>query len=72
MRKPSIVALMLATAAGAAQMGCRACQNPYDYSSPVAGAACGGCHECRAGSYAAAKVGGHSAVAEAPTNKTMR
>ncbi len=62
MRKPSILVLVLAVAAGAAQLGCRACQNPYDYSSPVSGASCGGCNECRAGSYAAANSGGQTVI----------
>ena len=72
MRKPSVVVVVLAALAGAAQLGCRACQNPYDYSSPVAGASCGGCNECRAGTYAAAQAGGHTVVAEAPNGQVMR
>lgn len=72
MRKPSIVVLILTAVAGASQLGCRACQNPYDYSSPVAGACCGGCNECRAGSYAAANAGGHTVIAEAPTDTVIR
>lgn len=72
MRKPSIVVLVLAAVAGAAQLGCRACQNPYDYSSPVSGTGCGGCNECRAGSYAAAQAGKHSVVAQAPSATATR
>ena len=72
MRKPSIAVVLLAAVAGAAQLGCRACQNPYDYSSPVSGACCGGCNECGAGTYAAARAGGHTVVAEAPTGKVTR
>lgn len=50
MRKPSILALVLLALAGVSQVGCRMCQNGFDYASPVAGAACGGCQGCRAGS----------------------
>jgi hypothetical protein len=64
--------LVIAAVVAAAQLGCRACQNPYDYSSPVSGASCGGCNECRAGSYAAAKAGGHTVVAQTPTDAVTR
>lgn len=50
MRKPFLVALLCAAGAMTTQLGCRACSSCLDYGSPVAGAACGGCHDCRSGS----------------------
>lgn len=70
MRKPtSILALILLAVAGASQLGCRACQSCYDYSSPVAGAACGGCHDCRSGSCLAGEPSETPVVAKAPTGE---
>lgn len=37
------LAAALVLVAGAAQIGCRACCTPYDYSSPVAGCQCNSC-----------------------------
>ena len=50
MRKSLLAALLLLAATATTQIGCRACSNCLDYGSPVAGAACGGCQECRSGS----------------------
>ncbi|MEN0109177.1 MAG: hypothetical protein AAF805_00495 [Planctomycetota bacterium] len=64
MRIRNLLALALAAAAGVSQIGCRACSNCHDYGSPVAGAACGGCHGARAGTCLAGEPTGEAAVGD--------
>lgn len=75
MRKPSLfLGLALALLAGSSQVGCRMCQNCLDYTSPVQGAACGGCNDCRSGSClgSATGVGSPAQVAERATGSATR
>lgn len=60
-----LLGLVLVAVAGAAQLGCRACQNCYDHAPPVIGAECGACGGYRAGSCVSASSTPHM-VAEAP------
>ena len=42
MKRIALAAALL-LAAGFSATGCRSCQSPYDYGSPVADCACAGC-----------------------------
>lgn len=63
MKRLDWAAALLVTA-GLLATGCRSCQSPYDYGSPVADCACTGCTACGHGRAGSVLSGGYASGEE--------
>ena len=58
-----LAALAMVLGAATFATGCRSCQSPYDYGSPVADCTCQSCTDCGHGRAGSVLSGGYSSEA---------